>query len=163
MTSELLNFTSARFIRLRLQRIRTLNADLMTLSAGDPRDIDPIVTRRVGRAPRSRRDGRHWRGGKNERRLFSLQYYYSVKDISVGGMCICHGHARSCPLDPLTEVTPAPALLPTRFLLLRRARACAETAVRVRTRHLRSELRPLLPRLPPAAVASGHPLRGTHV
>uniref|UniRef100_A0A8P4GTB8 Laminin, alpha 1 n=1 Tax=Dicentrarchus labrax TaxID=13489 RepID=A0A8P4GTB8_DICLA len=46
LTSDLLNFTSARYIRLRLQRIRTLNADLMTLSARDPRDIDPIVTRR---------------------------------------------------------------------------------------------------------------------
>ncbi|XP_077410965.1 laminin subunit alpha-1 [Vanacampus margaritifer] len=76
LTSELLNFTSARFIRLRLQRIRTLNADLMTLSARDPRDIDPIVTRR---------------------------YYYSIKDISVGGMCICFGHARNCPLDPVTK------------------------------------------------------------
>ncbi|XP_076577630.1 laminin subunit alpha-1 [Chaetodon auriga] len=76
LTSDLLNFTSARFIRLRLQRIRTLNADLMTLSARDPRDIDPIVTRR---------------------------YYYSIKDISVGGMCICYGHAQSCPLDPVTK------------------------------------------------------------
>ncbi|KAM9775357.1 laminin subunit alpha-1 isoform 2-T2 [Syngnathus typhle] len=76
LTSELLNFTSARFIRLRFQRIRTLNADLMTLSVHDPRDIDPIVTRR---------------------------YYYSIKDISVGGMCICYGHARSCPLDPVTK------------------------------------------------------------
>uniref|UniRef100_A0A3Q2V502 Laminin, alpha 1 n=1 Tax=Haplochromis burtoni TaxID=8153 RepID=A0A3Q2V502_HAPBU len=77
LTSDLLNFTSARYIRLRLQRIRTLNADLMTLSARDPRDIDPIVTRR---------------------------YYYSIKDISVGGMCICYGHAQSCPLDPVSKL-----------------------------------------------------------
>uniref|UniRef100_A0A672HAX3 Laminin, alpha 1 n=1 Tax=Salarias fasciatus TaxID=181472 RepID=A0A672HAX3_SALFA len=76
LTSDLLSFTSARYIRLRLQRIRTLNADLMTLSFRDPRDIDPIVTRR---------------------------YYYSIKDISVGGMCICYGHAQSCPLDPVTK------------------------------------------------------------
>eukprot|EP00064_Thunnus_orientalis_P022038 superscaffoldBa00007097_g22218 len=48
----------------------------MTLSARDPRDIDPIVTRR---------------------------YFYSIKDISVGGMCICYGHAQSCPLDPVTK------------------------------------------------------------
>lgn len=33
------------------------------------------------------------------------QYYYSIKDISVGGMCICYGHAQSCPLDPVTKVT----------------------------------------------------------
>uniref|UniRef100_F1M614 Laminin subunit alpha 2 n=1 Tax=Rattus norvegicus TaxID=10116 RepID=F1M614_RAT len=31
------------------------------------------------------------------------EYYYSVKDISVGGMCICYGHARACPLDPATN------------------------------------------------------------
>ncbi|KAG8442156.1 hypothetical protein GDO86_011091 [Hymenochirus boettgeri] len=72
---RLLDFTSARYIRLRLQRIRTLNADLMTLSHRDLKDVDPIVTRR---------------------------YYYSVKDISVGGMCICYGHARSCPWDEVT-------------------------------------------------------------
>ncbi|TRY93620.1 hypothetical protein DNTS_027248 [Danionella cerebrum] len=78
LTPELLEFTSARFIRLRLQRIRTLNADLMTLSYRDPKDVDPIVTRR---------------------------YYYSIKDISVGGMCICYGHAQSCPWDPVTKVT----------------------------------------------------------
>ncbi|TSK16092.1 Laminin subunit alpha-1 [Bagarius yarrelli] len=76
LTPELLEFTSARFIRLRMQRIRTLNADLMTLSYRDPKDVDPIVTRR---------------------------YYYSIKDISVGGMCICYGHAQSCPLDPVTK------------------------------------------------------------
>ncbi|XP_015413308.1 PREDICTED: laminin subunit alpha-2 isoform X1 [Myotis davidii] len=73
---ELLEFTSARYIRLRFQRIRTLNADLMMFAHKDPREIDPIVTRR---------------------------YYYSVKDISVGGMCICFGHARACPLDPVTN------------------------------------------------------------
>ncbi|XP_056422497.1 laminin subunit alpha-2 isoform X2 [Hyla sarda] len=72
----LLEFTSARFIRLRLQRIRTLNADLMMLDDNDLKDIDPIVTRR---------------------------YYYSIKDISVGGMCICYGHARACPWDPKTN------------------------------------------------------------
>ncbi|XP_066103211.1 laminin subunit alpha-1 [Saccopteryx bilineata] len=76
LSPKLLEFTSARYIRLRLQRIRTLNADLMTLSHRDPRDLDPIVTRR---------------------------YYYSIKDISVGGMCICHGHASSCPWDEMTK------------------------------------------------------------
>ncbi|TEA36180.1 hypothetical protein DBR06_SOUSAS7510018, partial [Sousa chinensis] len=76
LSPELLEFTSARYIRLRFQRIRTLNADLMMFAHKDPREIDPIVTRR---------------------------YYYSVKDISVGGMCICYGHARACPLDPVTN------------------------------------------------------------
>ncbi|XP_059501382.1 laminin subunit alpha-2 isoform X2 [Stegostoma tigrinum] len=72
----LLEFTSARYIRLRLERIRTLNADLMTLAYNDPKDIDPIVTRR---------------------------YYYTLKDISIGGMCICYGHASACPLDLVTN------------------------------------------------------------
>lgn len=36
--------------------------------------------------------------------IFFSQYYYSIKDISVGGMCICYGHAQSCPLDPVTKV-----------------------------------------------------------
>ncbi|KAG8444246.1 hypothetical protein GDO86_009434 [Hymenochirus boettgeri] len=73
---ELLEFTSARYIRLRLQRIRTLNADLMMLSQSNYKDIDAIVTRR---------------------------YFYSIKDISVGGMCICYGHAKSCPFNPATN------------------------------------------------------------
>ncbi|XP_064196122.1 laminin subunit alpha-2 isoform X2 [Anguilla rostrata] len=72
----LLNFTSARYIRLQFQRIRTLNADLMTLVFNDQQDLDPIVTRR---------------------------YYYSIKDISIGGMCICYGHAKACPLNNQTK------------------------------------------------------------
>ncbi|XP_031717276.1 laminin subunit alpha-2 [Anarrhichthys ocellatus] len=72
----LLNFTSARYIRLVFQRIRTLNADLMTLALHGPKDIDLIVTRR---------------------------YYYSIKDISIGGMCICYGHAKACPLNTHTK------------------------------------------------------------
>uniref|UniRef100_A0A3Q3VVE3 Basement membrane-specific heparan sulfate proteoglycan core protein n=1 Tax=Mola mola TaxID=94237 RepID=A0A3Q3VVE3_MOLML len=60
----------------RPSRIRTLNADLMTLTLRDPKDVDPIVTRR---------------------------YYYSIKDISVGGMCICYGHAKACPLNTVTK------------------------------------------------------------
>ena len=32
------------------------------------------------------------------------QYYYSIKDISIGGRCVCHGHADVCdakdPTDP---------------------------------------------------------------
>ncbi|XP_067840661.1 laminin subunit alpha-2 isoform X3 [Heptranchias perlo] len=75
-SSTLLEFTSTRYIRLTLERIRTLNADLMTLAYHDAKDIDPIVTRR---------------------------YYYSLKDISVGGMCICYGHASACPLDLVTN------------------------------------------------------------
>ncbi|XP_077869897.1 laminin subunit alpha-1-like [Saccoglossus kowalevskii] len=46
-SSTLLEFTSARFIRVRLQRIRTLNADLMTLTSNEPGYVDTFVSRRV--------------------------------------------------------------------------------------------------------------------
>lgn len=36
--------------------------------------------------------------------FLSLKYYYSIKDISVGGMCICYGHAKACPLNADTKV-----------------------------------------------------------
>ncbi|XP_035665261.1 laminin subunit alpha-2-like [Branchiostoma floridae] len=72
-SDTLMEFTSARYIRLRLQRIRTLNADLMTLNSQRPDTIDAFVTRR---------------------------YFYSIKDVSVGGQCICFGHAKVCPQLP---------------------------------------------------------------
>ncbi|XP_062614987.1 laminin subunit alpha lam-3-like [Saccostrea cucullata] len=73
----LLEFTSARYVRLRLQKIRTLNADLMTFrSTSDLKFIDPFVTRR---------------------------YFYSIKDISIGGQCICYGHAATCSPRPNTD------------------------------------------------------------
>ncbi|XP_066271321.1 laminin subunit alpha-2-like [Branchiostoma lanceolatum] len=72
-SDTLREFTSARYIRLRLQRIRTLNADLMTLSSIRTDTIDAFVTRR---------------------------YFYSIKDVSVGGQCICFGHAKVCPQVP---------------------------------------------------------------
>ena len=28
--------------------------------------------------------------------FLTLQYYYSVRDISIGGLCVCNGHASSC-------------------------------------------------------------------
>lgn len=71
-SDTLRKFTTARYIRLRLQKIRTLNADLMTLQTNDPEKIDKAVTRR---------------------------YFYSIKDISVGGQCVCFGHARDCFID----------------------------------------------------------------
>ncbi len=37
--------------------------------------------------------------------MFSFQYFYSIKDISIGGQCICYGHARYCPVDPRTGVS----------------------------------------------------------
>lgn len=41
-----------------------------------------------------------WCGSWKLTLLFSgLQYYYSIKDISVGGRCVCNGHAEACSAD----------------------------------------------------------------
>ena len=29
--------------------------------------------------------------------MFLFQYYYSIKEITVGGRCVCNGHATLCP------------------------------------------------------------------
>ncbi|XP_060085671.1 laminin subunit alpha-2-like [Ylistrum balloti] len=68
-SETLLDFLSARYVRLRLQKILTLNADLMTFRFRDTKYLDPSVTRR---------------------------YFYSIKDISISGQCICYGHASRC-------------------------------------------------------------------
>ncbi|XP_067120373.1 laminin subunit alpha lam-3-like [Centruroides vittatus] len=72
---SLKEFTTARFVRLRLQKIRTLNADLMLLQ-NNASYQDKSVTRR---------------------------YFYSIKDISIGGQCICYGHAKYCPVHHVTK------------------------------------------------------------
>uniref|UniRef100_A0A915BQN1 Laminin subunit alpha-2 n=1 Tax=Parascaris univalens TaxID=6257 RepID=A0A915BQN1_PARUN len=76
-SSELLQqFTRARYVRLKLLSPRTLNADLMIINHhGSSNRLDKSVTRR---------------------------YFYAIKDISIGGQCICYGHAESCPPDPVT-------------------------------------------------------------
>uniref|UniRef100_A0AC35TJJ8 Laminin subunit alpha-2 n=1 Tax=Rhabditophanes sp. KR3021 TaxID=114890 RepID=A0AC35TJJ8_9BILA len=73
-SKTLLEFTRARFVRLRLIKPITLNADLMVINRKHGR-LDASVTRR---------------------------YFYSLKDISIGGQCICYGHAEKCPSDPVT-------------------------------------------------------------
>ncbi|CAL2029211.1 unnamed protein product [Caenorhabditis brenneri] len=71
---ELQKFTRARFVRLRLISPRTLNADLMIINKKS-HSLDRSVT---------------------------MRYFYSISDISIGGQCICYGHAESCPSDPVT-------------------------------------------------------------
>ncbi|VUZ56348.1 unnamed protein product [Hymenolepis diminuta] len=62
---ELIEFLSARFVRLRFQKLQTLSGDWMTL-----RDqLDPTVYNR---------------------------YYYSIRNIKIGGKCICNSHANTC-------------------------------------------------------------------
>uniref|UniRef100_A0A915K6S1 Laminin N-terminal domain-containing protein n=1 Tax=Romanomermis culicivorax TaxID=13658 RepID=A0A915K6S1_ROMCU len=73
---ELQEFTKARFVRFRFQRLKTLNSDLIYITKRKHHFvIDESVTRR---------------------------YFYAIRDISIGGQCICYGHAESCPVDPAT-------------------------------------------------------------
>jgi laminin, alpha 1/2 len=89
-SSELLReFTRARYVRLRLQRIRTLNADLMSTSS----DPGPEYGRGDTGLPPSSNDA-----------SVTQRYFYAIKDISIGGQCVCHGHAMDCPLDKDTGV-----------------------------------------------------------
>ena len=34
---------------------------------------------------------------------FCFQYFYSIKDISIGGRCVCNGHAEACDLTNPNE------------------------------------------------------------
>lgn len=36
---------------------------------------------------------------------FLFQYFYSIKDISIGGQCICYGHASVCLPRPNSDVS----------------------------------------------------------
>uniref|UniRef100_A0A5K3FHX5 Laminin subunit alpha-1 n=1 Tax=Mesocestoides corti TaxID=53468 RepID=A0A5K3FHX5_MESCO len=62
---ELIEFLSARFVRLRFQKLQTLSGDWMTL----PDQLDPSVYNR---------------------------YYYSIRNIKIGGKCVCNSHANTC-------------------------------------------------------------------
>lgn len=87
---ELQKFTRARFVRLRLISPRTLNADLMIINKKSD-SLDKSVTMRFVRVIKLK--------------LFLFfRYFYSISDISIGGQCICYGHAESCPSDPVTGV-----------------------------------------------------------
>ena len=67
----LIEFTKARLIRLRLHGLQVRAEDAAIL--GDERHPQyPTVARK---------------------------YFYSVKDISIGGQCPCHGHASDCPVS----------------------------------------------------------------
>ena len=72
-SQTLVDFTQARFIRLRLQQLRLLSQDQQTL-------YDFMQKLRL------------------------RQYFYSLRDITVGGQCPCNGHASECPVDQRTMV-----------------------------------------------------------
>ena len=88
LSPQLIDFTLARYVRLRLQKMRSLNADLM--SSGQFSSAHQPTNSSSGGASI---------GGQQQpppdRSLFR-RLFYSIKDISIGGQCLCHGHASSC-------------------------------------------------------------------
>ncbi|XP_065339678.1 laminin subunit alpha lam-3 [Cloeon dipterum] len=86
-TVLLREFSRARFVRLRLQRVHTLNADLLSGSS----DPGPEYGRGDTGLPPS-----------SVETTSSQKYFYSIKDISIGGQCVCHGHATECPQNKST-------------------------------------------------------------
>jgi len=92
-SAQLLEFTLARYVRLRLQKMRTLNADLMSqLSSA-------AAANQGGGGGGATTSANISSSNSNDRSLFR-RLFYSFKDISIGGQCVCHGHASSCPYQP---------------------------------------------------------------
>ncbi|XP_021959945.2 laminin subunit alpha-1 isoform X2 [Folsomia candida] len=76
-SERLTKFTMARFVRLRLQKIRTLHGDLMNVGGSERNGLDKSVMHST----------------------ILRRYFYSIKDISIGGHCVCFGHANECVFD----------------------------------------------------------------
>ena len=91
-SAQLLDFTTARYVRLRLQKMRSLNADLMSQFSSSSNNINinnnSTSSGNTVPVPASIPNS-------NDRSLFR-RLFYSIKDISIGGQCVCHGHASSC-------------------------------------------------------------------
>ena len=78
------------------------------------------------------------------------KYFYSVKDISIGGQCPCHGHASDCPVsaDIIADLTKIFSRNVKYFLGEQRGRV----HVQVPAQHVRRAVRLLLPDVQPAQV-----------
>nr|XP_040569600.1 laminin subunit alpha-1-like isoform X1 [Lepeophtheirus salmonis] len=71
----LVDFIQARFIRFRFLKLQLLPSDSYLMSGFNAiRADDSIATQ-------------------------ARRYFYSIKDITIGGQCPCNGHANECPVD----------------------------------------------------------------
>lgn len=98
------DFTKATNIRLRFLRTNTLLGHLMGKALRDPTVTRRVSTRAGWATWGSGPHGLAGRGWRPRAHGWRAQYYYSIKDISIGGRCVCHGHADVCdakdPTDP---------------------------------------------------------------
>lgn len=100
-TAELLNFTLARYVRLRLQKIRTLNADLMNAKPARNGDPDRSLYRRLFYSIKVKSQ---WLQASLGHLLMIHFRFVYPKDISIGGQCVCNGHAAACSYDDNLKV-----------------------------------------------------------
>ncbi|KAG8222837.1 hypothetical protein J437_LFUL010340 [Ladona fulva] len=108
-SEELKEFTKARYVRMRLQKIRTLNADLMGSHLGRGEDgsrgegrRDNVNYEYEDEDEEEEEDDEDYIGREDRLRAdpsVTRRYFYSIKDISIGGRCVCNGHARDCTVD----------------------------------------------------------------
>ncbi|CAB4064118.1 LAMA1_2 [Lepeophtheirus salmonis] len=76
----LVDFIQARFIRFRFLKLQLLPSDSYLMSGFNAiRADDSIATQ-------------------------ARRYFYSIKDITIGGQCPCNGHANECPVDHETMI-----------------------------------------------------------
>ncbi|KAH9420223.1 Laminin subunit alpha-2 [Dermatophagoides pteronyssinus] len=80
ISPTLREFIKAQHIRIRMQKIRTLKGNYFY----DPNDID-----------------------KSDSTLTN-RLFYSIKDISIGGMCSCNGHAKECQAPDMPNAVAIP-------------------------------------------------------
>ena len=67
--------------------IRTVNADLMSRSGRLQRNLAQVSQGGANASP-----------PESDRSLFQ-RLFYSIRNISIGGQCVCYGHAASFPYE----------------------------------------------------------------
>ena len=89
-STVLQEWTKATNIRFRLLRPKTLLGQWINFARNDF-----TLTRRVTQ------NQINFNSIQSNYSFFFFQFFYSVRDISIGGRCVCNGHAESCDItDP---------------------------------------------------------------
>ncbi|CAG0883838.1 unnamed protein product [Cyprideis torosa] len=89
-SAELIEFQSARFLRFTFLKLHLSPSDQMLLEDGNLPEES------------------------------AQQYFYTIREISIVGQCLCHGHASACEPDPrftFASVGMIPAVPPARLVV----------------------------------------------